>query len=239
VAQPTVTCFATPRAPSTPDRAVASTDGAELPQLTAETGACRAVTTAPSLPLSRPRPPPSPRLVRPLLGMMVVVVRTSTEPLVMPKVLMAVVAHLTGKLLNNEIIVASLTLQTDTAEPQMATASSPTDARTAARIAPQSLMLLLRLPLRALPPLLALVSPSLASLHLLSAQSQLVFPLLMEAAVPSLVTLFAATGPRDLAAPCTDTVVTPLPTVVRVARTVLATRLPASPLLPPALLLLR
>jgi hypothetical protein len=99
VVQPTATCSATPTAPSTPDRVVASTDGAETRQLTAEPDACLVATMAPSLPLFSQLPPLSLRPVRLPPGMTDAAARTSTELRVMLRVLTVAAAHLTGKFL--------------------------------------------------------------------------------------------------------------------------------------------
>lgn len=104
-----------------------------------------------------------------------------------------------------------------------------------ARMAAQTTLLLARR--LVLPPLLSLdhlrqqprASPFLVSPRVPQARSQLAFPPLMAAVVPSLVIQSAATGPRDPAAPCTATVVTPQPIAVRDAKVVLATRHLASP----------
>ena len=116
-----------------------------------------------------------------------------------------------------------------------ATASSPMAARTAARVPPPLLLppLLLSpvLPLRPL-----VVNPSSESPP--TTLSQLARRPPMEAAVPLSTTWSAAAGLRDLAALCTDTAVTQLPTAARAVSPVLASMRPLLPLLRPARLLL-
>jgi hypothetical protein len=97
VVQPTATCSATPTAPSTPDRVVASTDGAETRQLIVEPGACLVATMALNLPLSSQLPPLRLRPVQLPPGMTDAAARTSTEPRVMRRVLTVAAAPLTGK----------------------------------------------------------------------------------------------------------------------------------------------
>lgn len=118
----------------------------------------------------------------------------------------------------------------------MAIAWSPTVARMVARTAqpvpvpPQSRVL--RLPGPHLPRLL--VNPCLESLQPLLLPNPLERSPPTAAVALTSATLSAATGPRVLAAPCTDTVVTPHRTAVRDASRVLAPTVLLSPLPRPA-----
>lgn len=219
---PTAIFCATPTLPSTREPAAVSTAGAAAAQHTAATDVNLDAATVLSRRLLHLQLLPSQRLVLPPPEMMADVEATSAEPLATPTVHTEDAARLTA-------IVA----------PPMVTVSLPMAVKMAAKMLPQ-----LARPLPLLPPTLALLrSPALASLFLVSprassAPSRLVSPLSMGRVVPLSATQSAVTGPRALAAACTDTVVTPLLTAARAARMDLVTRLPANLLPLPALLLL-
>jgi hypothetical protein len=172
------------------------------------------------------------------LGMMVDAAKTSVTPRAMPTVPTADAALSTGRFIALSPLLHLLTNLIVTVVLPMVTASSPTAAKMAARtppLLPQHPLLPLRPPVPH--PSLALVSPSLVSPRPLPPQSRPAFRLSMAAVVQRSATPFAVTGRKGLAAPCTDTVVTPLLTAVRDARTALVPRLLARLLLRQAPLL--